>query len=290
MSVTRLRTQPLPIARLAVICVAFLMQFAEVQAQFRLDIEDVAETIVPIAEATPPKREELDRRVVMVNENINGLLFHRHSNEGQARRSLARQLSLAIDAIDRDVGLTEDQRRKLQLAGAGDVSIFFAEVEKLRDEFGEKMLQNPNGINNIWQDIQPLRQRLQNSLFGPGSIFAKVAEGLFDELQLNKLQKVEQQRLRFFFETHLKRTICQLERRQPMHAKQRREVMKLLEEVEMPSRGTRQMTNNYVSYSLWKLRPQLSEILNGRQLAALDPLVRHGVDMEKTLREAGYLP
>lgn len=262
------------------------------QAQFKLDIEGVAEGAFPKLEviAPPPKnKNQQGQQVFVANQNINAWLFQRHGNEAQAREFLKQQLNLAIDTIDRDVELTDEQREKLRLAGAGDVSLFFAEVEKIRDEFDGNAMNDPNQFNNVWQRIQPLQQRMRSSLYGPNSIFARVSDGMLEEAQRSRLSEVEQKRLRFHFETHLKNTISQAHRTRPFRTTQRQRIMKLLQDVEMPNRGTRQMTQQYALYSLSKVRSELSEIVSKEQMKALNPLLRRGERMERTLRNEGYI-
>ena len=269
-----------------------LMFVVPAQAQFKLDIEGVAQGAFPeleVVAAPPQNNNQLGQRVFAANQNINAWLFQRHGNEKQARAFLNQQLSLAIDTVDRDVELNEEQQEKLKLAGAGDVALFFAEVEKVRAEFDGEAMNDPNQFNNVWQRVQPLQQRMRASLFGAGSIFARVADGMLGDSQREKLRKVEQKRLRFHFETHLKNTISKAQRTRPLRANQRQEIMELLQDVELPSRGTRQMTLQYAQYSLSKIRPALTEILGKEQLKALDPVLRRGARMERNLRKEGYI-
>ena len=282
-----------PLRRAAVTSgLVFLALVLPARAQFKLDIEGVADSAFPKLEVIAPPPQQDNQRgnaVFAANQNINAWLFQRHGNEKRAREFLDQQLTLAIFSIDRDVKLNEEQREKLKLAGAGDIALFFAEVEKIRDEFDDQAMNDGNQINNVWRRIQPLQQRMRASLFGANSVFARVSDGMLEKGQREKLREVEQQRLRFHFETYLKNTISQAQRTRPLRADQRREIMELLQDVELPSRGTRQLTQQYAQYSLAKIRKELSVILNKEQMKALDPQLRQGARMERTLRKEGYI-
>lgn len=274
-------------------CVLLLLVQVPALAQFRLDIEGVAAEAFPNTEAiaTPPEHiNQLGgQRMIMVDQNINAWIFQSHGDEARTRKFLDQQLSLAIDGIDSDVDLTTEQREKLELAGDGDVSMFFAEVEKIREEFDDQAMNDGNQLNVVWQRVQPLQQRMRTSLFGSSSVFAKVSDGMLDESQREKLHEIERKRLRFHFVAHLKNTISQAQRTRPFRADQRQAIMDLMQDVAMPSRGTRQMTQNYALYSLWQKRSELASILNKEQMKAIGQLLRRGERMAEPLREEGYI-
>lgn len=262
-------------------------------AQFRLNIQDVADDAFPAAPvvAPVPERNLGQRRAVFnVDQNIDAWLFQRHRTEAAARTYLRKQLTLAIESITRNAQLEDGQKQKLELAGEGDISQFFAEVETIRAEFSDDQLNmnNGNDINKVFQRIQPLQQRMQITLFGPGSIFARVSKGILEESQQSELEKAERKRLKFYFDASLKNAISKAERTTPLRTAQRKRIIELVSESEPPLKAGRQLSN-FALYRLAEIKPQLDEILEKHQLKAMEQLLAQGARMERLLRREGYL-
>ena len=103
-------------------------------------------------------------------EQIDQQLYGRFGGAGVAHNKLDAALALRVDDVERICGLTEAQKKKVQLAGRGDIKRFFDRVEVTKRKFQGG--QN-NQFNNIWQEIQPLQAELTGGLFGDDSLFAK---------------------------------------------------------------------------------------------------------------------
>jgi hypothetical protein len=258
-------------------------------AQFQLDIKQVADSAFPhVAEDDEPPQLGLVqiRGGIDIARNIDRWMFGKNRTEAKAREDFEKQLKLAIESIDRACKLTVGQKEKLRLAGAGDITLYFAEVDNIRAEF-DGAAQHPNEVNRLLQRIQPLQQRM-HSLFGPGSILKRVSDQVLEQSQRSRLEKAEAERLRFSFDAALKTMITKVERARPLSAAQREELMKLLKDAEGPKVHGRYM-QHFVMYSLAKMQPQLRRILDKQQLAAMDSLFRQGLQMERMLKQQGYI-
>ena len=282
------------------ICALFAVALAtpanEVLAQFRLDINKLADGVVTEGEtiqlpAFEPARVNgvrvLRARGVKINQNIERWMFREHGTEEATRERLHERLNLAIKSIDENTELTFEQKERLRLAGMGDIALYVAEYDKLRAEYGNQ--QDPNAINGLLKRIQPLQKKLQVTLFGPGSIFSRVANRILEGEQKTKLEKADEQRLRYYYRALLKSTVSKTERVEPLKAIQREQIMELMDEMPLPVRADRKMAYWFAMYSFAKAKPKLQEILNDRQLAAMQPLMDRGAGMEPALRRAGYL-
>ncbi len=265
----------------------------ELHAQFRFNIHEVADQAFPETKTVtiPPKANQRRQPAGFnVNQNIDAWLFQLHRTESGTRSHLQKQLALAIDQIGRNVELGEEQKQKLELAGSGDVAKFFDQVEEIRAEFSDDKLNmnNGNDINKVFQRIQPLQQQLQVSLFGDGSIFASVSKGILDESQQSKLNEAEMERVRFHFDASLKNAIAKVERTSPLRKSQRERILELALAAEPPLKSGRRLSS-FALYRLAKMKPQLEDILEKSQLAAMEPLLAQGARLEGMLRREGYL-
>jgi hypothetical protein len=103
-------------------------------------------------------------------DQIDQWVFGRFGGSGGARNKLDSSLSLRIDDLERTCGLTEFQKKKLRLAGRGDIKRFFDHVEDLKRKYAQG--QNVAGAN-VWQEVQPLQVEINSGFFGDDSIYAK---------------------------------------------------------------------------------------------------------------------
>ncbi len=115
-------------------------------------------------------------------------MFQTAQNEDGCRKRLKAQLGVLLDEAVRDHNLTEAQQRQLQLAGRGDVKRYFDEVEIRRDRFNE-LRHDRQKMNEIFQDIQPLQQRLNKGLFDQQSLFFKVLQQTLTDQQRDSYQR-----------------------------------------------------------------------------------------------------
>src|SRR5207248_5630599 len=115
-------------------------------------------------------------------------------NAGVARNRLDSLLTLHVDDLERTCGLTPVQKKKLLLAGRGDIKRFFDRVEELRKKF-DKVKNDQNAFAQIWQEIQPLQATFNAGLFGEESIFAKALKTTLSPEQTARHEQVVRDRL-----------------------------------------------------------------------------------------------
>jgi|GEM_PF-6645127 len=94
---------------------------------------------LPVAEEAPAgddlpidQRPRPKPRVILLSGTFDSLAYGNDSNAANARARLEQCLKQKLDKIDRISDLTDAQRRKLQLAGRGDIKRLFDRAEKLR--------------------------------------------------------------------------------------------------------------------------------------------------------------
>src|SRR5437868_4126499 len=83
-----------------------------------------------------PRGELLEQpppEVAMTDEQFERSLFGRVGGADQARNRLESRLAWEINRIDRSYGLGPEQKRKLEVAGRGDIKRFFDDLRKKKE-------------------------------------------------------------------------------------------------------------------------------------------------------------
>ena len=92
-------------------------------------------------------------------------------------------LTNKIDDIDRMSRLTPVQKKKLQLAGRGDIKRLLDRIEDERKTFEHLRTDLPR-IEEFLMRLQPLRLTIRRGPFGSESLFAKTFKKMRDEENL----------------------------------------------------------------------------------------------------------
>ena len=138
-----------------------------VQAQDDAEDEpDPKPLIVPAPIRPNPGLQFSDRQ-------IDRWLFGLDGDADSARLLSELRLKSRIDYIDRLCSLTPDQRRKLELAGRGDIKRFFDQVAERKKEFRPKEKSRDAVLESV-ERMRLLGQSYRSGIFGDPSMFAKV--------------------------------------------------------------------------------------------------------------------
>jgi hypothetical protein len=155
------------------------------------DDEDVGheDDLAPVARAGAARME---LQFVANNDQVEQWLFGRYGGIGGARSKLESALAVRLDDLERAFGLTAAQKKKLKLAGNGDLKRFFDRVAALKRGSAE-LQRNPNA--NLAHELQPLQAELAAGLFGDGSIFGKTIGKTLDADQAARYQSMVRERI-----------------------------------------------------------------------------------------------
>ena len=91
-------------------------------------------------EPDAPAEPVVQNNFMMADENFEQWVFNNGTNSAQAKTKAETVLRLQIEDLDRICTLTEPQKKKLRLAGQGDLKRFYDLVEEKRRKF--KAVQN----------------------------------------------------------------------------------------------------------------------------------------------------
>jgi len=138
-------------------------------------------------------RAQDERRQPDLASHFERRAFPPYGNIGEARKQLAAELASQVQAIDQVCKLTEAQKQKLLLAGAGDIKRFFDRFDsaKQRLQSVEDPAQAPQWIEEaatVW------RMRLQSGLFHGDSLFHKVLPNTLTSDQFARYDLIARER------------------------------------------------------------------------------------------------
>lgn len=115
-----------------------------------------------------------------------------------------------VDDVTRSCSLLEGQRRKLILAGRGDIKRFFERVEEVHDLY-ERLKHDQRSINQIQAEATPLAAVFATGLHGEGSLFAKTLDSTLDPDQAARLRESILERARFRYKAKITLAVARLD-------------------------------------------------------------------------------
>jgi len=181
-------------------------------------------------------------------------------------------LTLRIDDIDRSCGLTESQKKKLHLAGRGDITRFFDRVSE--PSYG------------------PAPTALDAGVLGEGSIFSKAIKKTLNEEQLATYEKTLEEKRAFRYRADVELAVAALANSLGMSALGRQRFVKLLLEETRPPKFFGSAENQVVMLQAAKLpEAKVRPIFDEAQWRVLSRSFARAIQMEQVLlRVNGYVP
>jgi hypothetical protein len=220
-------------------------------------------------------------------EQIDQQLYGRFGGAGVAHNKLDAALALRIDDVERICGLTEAQKKKVQVAGRGDIKRFFDRVEETKRKFQG----GPNNqFNNIWQEIQPLQAELTAGLFGDDSLFAKTVMRTLNEDQAAKYGNVLRERSLVRYQATVAWCVVQLDKSVGLSDEQRHRLVELLMMETRPPKRFGQNDYWYMMLQASKLpESKIKPIFDNVQWRILQRQLMQGRSMEQWLKMSGVM-
>jgi hypothetical protein len=134
-------------------------------------------------EDEPDEKAPTERRFVIAEESFDRWLFGSTGDAESGRAYLETLLQRKLNDVNLVRELTPTQRKKLLLAGRGDIKRLFDRIEEERKEF-QLVRTNSDRCGQFLLELQPLRVTIHQGPFEFGSIFAKTLKKMLDEGQL----------------------------------------------------------------------------------------------------------
>jgi hypothetical protein len=262
---------------LAVAILAYAASSSVVRAQDDVEVEDVPAV-------------DVQQQFVVADENFDQWVFGGRGNASVIRKRFDSQLILQVDEIERMCGISEVQKKKLHLAGRGDIKRLFDQVEELRKKF-QLVKNDQNKFNEFWQDVQPFQVVFSQGAFGPGSFFEKTLKNTLSSEQSSSYQAADRERRMFQYRSTVEAVIGMLDQVVSFRAEQRHKFIELLVERKRLPRAFGQYNYYLVLYQSSQLpEEKLKAFLDEPQLKALRKVFNQMRGYEPFLKSNGYLP
>ncbi len=241
-------------------------------------------------DATPDPNMMAGGMVVMQQNNVEMFdqwVFNRVGGAGQARNKMASQLNLKLDEVERVCGLATAQKKKLDLAGKGDVKRFFDLVDETRRKY-QKMPANQN--NNIWNDIQPLQAKYMGGLFDPGSLFMKTLHATLSPDQADKYAAVDLHHRQEHHHATIDWFIAHLDKGIGLSPDQSQALSKLMHEKTRPPTRFGQGDYYFMLFQLSRIpEAELKSRFDDIQWKLMSQQIQQGKGMEQWLKQQGIV-
>ncbi len=156
------------------------------------------------------KAEIAANEAVWTDENFDQWVFGNVGDAAAVRARLSSLLNLQIDDIHRVCSLTEAQKKKLQLAGRGDIKRLFDRVDEKKKKF-QLVKNDQNKIGEIFQEIQPLQAEFQSGSFDESSLLFRTVNKTLDAEQGSKYAKVMKDRKLYRYRARVEMAIAMLD-------------------------------------------------------------------------------
>jgi hypothetical protein len=223
------------------------------------------------------------------DETLDQWIFQNQGSFSGVRKHLDELLALQLEHIDRACRLTEAQKKKLNLSGRGDIKRFFSIYEEVKRKF-QRVKNDQQAMQEIWQDISPLQTMIQSGLFLEDSFLLKSLPHTLTSEQLERYQAVTNQRHAFRHRADIELAVRILELNVPMRAAQRRELIALLLQITKPPRKTTQYAYYALQYRLAQLpEEKLKPLFDEAQWKVVNAQLNQARGMGQWLKQSGQL-
>ena len=196
--------------------------------------------------------------------------------ESQVIDQFKSEQEMTIKTMKRVCDLDESQIRKLDIAAGGDIKRFQRDIQRCRAELKEKKLDDVNDRNNdniqaAWNIVSPLATKVQNGVFGEGSLFSKVSVSALDQKQ-RKTYEAELERIRLRrWRTMTRVNLSAIEASMPMRVDQRKKLLDILDAEALDPEKVDKNMDAYVGFlklASTEIKP-LGEFLDEHQIDVL---------------------
>jgi len=199
-------------------------------------------------------------------------------------------LALSIADVERTCSLSEPQKRKLLLAGRGDIKRFNDRLAEARAVF-ERYRRDQNKMGEIQQETIPLAELFKDGLFGEGSFFAKSLETTLNPDQSDRRREAIREKKQFLYRSKVSLGLAKLDAAVGFTTEQyHRFAAVILEETTPPEKSAGQFEANVMLLKIARIpESKIRPIFDDARWKALDRQLQQARAMEPMLRANGVL-
>ncbi len=139
---------------------------------------------------------------------------------------IEQELGLQLALVEAAVPLSEPQRRKLELAGRGDIDRFLDRFEAFQSQCPAGPVSQDKYLE-LNRKAQPLAARYRAGLHGEGSLFRKTLRSALDAEQSARFESLQAERSRKRYQALVKATVAMIDQKIPLDQDQRERLIEL---------------------------------------------------------------
>ena len=129
--------------------------------------------------------EQFDNWVDQIVSDLNG-------TDAPERGQLYLRLTLELEWIQASCGITEAQKKKLQIAGRGDIKRFFDEMQEIKRQYRENKA-DPFQITKMQNRLAIIQASSAEELFGESSFLSKMVRSTLSAGQAAAYEKAKEE-------------------------------------------------------------------------------------------------
>lgn len=235
----------------------------------------------------PPRMVFRPAAQIQISErNIDAWVY---GNQSRGREWIEASLKQRVDEIGRVCQLTDMQKEKLILAGAGDIQHFESRVDELRAQCKAGTIA-ADQYNRVYQSSLPLRATLQQGLFGGGSLFHKTLLSTLRPEQVALCEQTDRERRVFRYRARVELLVAQLDAILGLRDEQRRQLIQLILDKTRPPRVFGQTDRFLVMIQMTRLPEEsLKSLLDAGQWREMQKQLANAKRMVRVLKQSGVV-
>lgn len=224
--------------------------------------------------------------------NFESWIYGNVTNGESGRDRLESLLALHLVQVEQSCSLSEAQKKKLMMAGRGDLKHFLDRVAEARKVF-ELLRRDQNRMGEINQETQPLAATFNAGLFSQDSLFGKTLGTTLNTEQANHYQESIRERNRYRYRAKVRLAIANLDNSIGLTADQRQKLIDLILAETRPLEKAIPVSQ-YESYVILLKVSKIPEakvrsILDDARWKEFNQQLEQAKAMEPFLRSNGYL-
>jgi hypothetical protein len=237
----------------------------------------------------PDESAPAEPKATYTDEHFEQWVFGNLGNAVAGRSRLDLLLTLQIEHVDRTCGMSAAQKKKLLLAGKGDIKRVFDRVEEKRKRF-QLFKNDQEKIGEFFQEIQPLQTIFQSEPFDEASLFSRTLKRTLNDEQSAQYEKVVRDKRQFRYRAKLDLVVATLDNSLGLSDEQREQFLKLLLEETQPPKRFGQYDYYVVLFQAAKLpEAKIKPIFDDVQWRLVSQQLAQAKGMEPLLKDGGFV-
>lgn len=225
----------------------------------------------------------------LTEARFRSLIYGQDLSHEMIRKRLEVQLARIVDGLAQQFSITETQRKKLHLAGIGEIERFEERVNALQE-----LLTLPPSARLEFEELmrrtQQLRRHRHADMFGPDSLFEKATRRTLNNGQWARYEQSIRERLAATYRVRAEAVVTSWDSYVPLLAEQRRQLVALLVEDTPPLKWYGPYDSVAVMVQAHRLPAErFKSILDDDQWQAIRKFLRSAQQFEMTLLNEGVL-